>query len=384
MEKIKVGVIGTGFIGTVHVETLRRLGFVEVIAIAEHSQALAEQKAQELHIPLAYGNIDELLNNPDIQVVHNCTPNHLHGEINKKIITAGKHVFSEKPLCMDSSEADELLALAQQYQVVHGVSFVYRHFAMVQQAASMRLNGELGRIFAVYGHYLQDWLLFDTDYNWRIEPEIGGLSRAVADIGSHWCDTAQFMTGKKIVSVFADLMIAHPMRKVGQTQKTFSSVIEEQNFISKEVMTEDYATVLVRFDDGTKGSFTVSQVSAGHKNDLVINVDGSLKSLNWQQQIPQYLKIGYRQQSNQILCDDPGLVNSEVRGSVHYPGGHIEGWGDAFKNMLSKFYRFIAEGKSLIETSANFATFAEGAQIVHIVDAILRSAEQERWINVQE
>ncbi|TCP95108.1 putative dehydrogenase [Cricetibacter osteomyelitidis] len=380
--RIKAGIIGTGFIGAAHLEAIRRLGFVEVVAIAENNQDLADKKAKEFNIPLAYGSIDDFLANPDIQVVHNCTPNHIHAEINKKIINAGKHVFSEKPLCLTPQEADELVSLAEQKGIVHGVGFVYRHFAMVQQARAMCKKDELGKVFAVHGHYLQDWLLFDTDYNWRIEPEIGGISRTVADIGSHWCDTVQFVTGKRIASVFADFSIVHPVRKVSKNQETFSVAKQDQAFEEKPVVTEDYANILLRFEDGTKGSFVVSQVSAGHKNDLKLNVDGSKKSLSWKQENPQYLKIGYREQANQIISDDPSLADKDIALSIHFPGGHIEGWPDAFKNMLLKYYSFIRDNKKIGVDHADFATFNEGARIVHIVDAIVRSSKEQRWVTI--
>lgn len=383
MKKINVGIIGTGFIGAAHIEAIRRLGFVDVIALAENNQQLAEQKAKELNIPLAYDCVDKLLANPDIQVVHNCTPNHLHFAINKKVILAGKHVFSEKPLCLTSQEADELTSLAEQQGVTTAVGFVYRNFAMVQQAADMVRDQQIGRVFAVNGHYLQDWMLLETDYNWRVDPKVGGKSRTVADIGSHWCDTVQFVTGKKIKEVFADMSIVYPTRKASKQVESFVTVNADSSYELKPVETEDYASVLVRFEDGSKGSFTVSQVSAGHKNDLTFDISGSEKSLHWEQETPQYLKIGYRQQANQILCDDPSLVNPAVRAYNHFPGGHIEGWPDAFKNMMLAFYAFIAEGKDPQQDTAKFAMFKDGAQIVHIVDAIIESAQQGKWISVK-
>ncbi|SEP83818.1 Gfo/Idh/MocA family protein [Basfia succiniciproducens] len=383
MKKINVGIIGTGFIGAAHIEAIRRLGFVDVIALAENNQQLAEQKAKELNIPLAYDSVDKLLANPDIQVVHNCTPNHLHFAINKKVILAGKHVFSEKPLCLTSQEADELTSLAEQQGVTTAVGFVYRNFAMVQQAADMVRDQQIGRVFAVNGHYLQDWMLLETDYNWRVDPKVGGKSRTVADIGSHWCDTVQFVTGKKIKEVFADMSIVYPTRKASKQVESFVTVNADSSYELKPVETEDYASVLVRFEDGSKGSFTVSQVSAGHKNDLTFDISGSEKSLHWEQETPQYLKIGYRQQANQILCDDPSLVNPAVRAYNHFPGGHIEGWPDAFKNMMLAFYAFIAEGKDPQQDTVKFAMFKDGAQIVHIVDAIIESAQQGKWISVK-
>ncbi|MFS2224224.1 Gfo/Idh/MocA family protein [Pantoea sp. B65] len=382
---INVGIIGSGFIGPAHIEAMRRLGFVNVVALADYSAEAAQQKARQLNISHAYGSIEALLAHPGLQVVHNCTPNALHAAINEKIIRAGKHVFSEKPLCMSSDEARRLVALAEQYGVVHGVSFVYRQFAMVQQAASMVRRNEIGRLFAAHGGYFQDWMLFDTDYNWRIEPEVGGESRAVADIGSHWCDTLQFVTGRKIVAVMADFSIVHPQRKAAKNgAATFTSGTVLPEYDEKPVVTEDFAAVLLRFDDGSRGSFNVSQVSAGRKNRLIFEVNGSEKSLCWDQEVPQNLWVGARNQPNQLLSDDPAQLNADVQGAAHFPGGHIEGWPDAFKNMLGKFYQFIAAGKQPGVDMAEFATFYDGAQSMFILDAILQSHRQQCWVEVSQ
>ncbi|WP_113627360.1 Gfo/Idh/MocA family protein [Pectobacterium peruviense] len=380
---IRVGIIGSGFIGPAHIEAIRRLGFVDVVALAENSLDIAQQKARQLNIPHAYGSVADLLNHPGIDAIHNCTPNHLHAAINKQIIQAGKHVFSEKPLCMTSEEARELVALAEEKGVVHGVSFVYRQFSMVQQAASMIKHQEIGRLFAVHGGYLQDWMLHDTDYNWRVEPEYGGISRAVADIGSHWCDTVQFISGRKIVEVFADFAIVHPIRKSNRNgAATFSSSDTLPEYDDKPVKTEDYATVLLRFDDGSRGSFTVSQVSAGRKNRLTFEVNGSERSLAWDQETPQQLWIGHRDKPNQLLSDDPSLLNPEAAAAVHFPGGHIEGWPDAFKNMMVNFYTYLRDGKQPGVDPFTFATFYDGANIMFIIDAIVQSHQQQTWVKV--
>ncbi|MCK5327878.1 MAG: Gfo/Idh/MocA family oxidoreductase, partial [Candidatus Latescibacteria bacterium] len=214
MKKIKTGVIGTGFIGPVHVEALRRLGFVEVAALAEAGRELAQEKAAQLSVDKAYGDYRELLADPEIQVVHNCTPNFMHFEITRAALLAGKHVVSEKPLAMTSEESAELVRLAKEKGLVNAVDFNYRYYALVQQARAMAASGALGdRIYAVHGSYLQDWLYLDTDYNWRLEPERSGESRAVADVGSHWMDLMQFITGAKITAVYGDLATIHPIRK---------------------------------------------------------------------------------------------------------------------------------------------------------------------------
>jgi len=380
---IKVGIIGTGFIGPVHLEAIRRLGVAEVVAVCDTPISVAKQKAAALNVPYAYDNVDELLKHPGIEVIHNCTPNYLHAEVNRKILRAGKHVFSEKPLCMTVAEAEELVAMAESAGSIHGVSFVYRHFAMVQQAASMMRHREIGQLFAAQGSYLQDWMLLDTDYNWRVDAALGGSSRAVADIGSHWCDTIQSVTGRKITEVMADLAIVWPVRKVSiQSGTTFGGHSETTAYEEKPVTTEDRGSILIRFDDGSKGCFSVSQVSAGRKNQLSFEIDGSAASLGWNQEIPQQLWVGAREHSNRIFSDDPGLMNSDVAASAHFPGGHIEGWPDAFKNMMGKFYAAVQAGKMPDTPAQTFATFHDGAYIMKIIDAIVRSHAEQRWIRV--
>lgn len=377
---INVGIIGSGFIGPAHIEALRRLGFVQVVALCDGSQSLAEEKAKELNIPHAYGSVEALLAHPDLHVVHNCTPNHLHAEINRQILRAGKHVFSEKPLCMTPEEARELVALAEQAGVIHGVSFVYRQFAMVRQATSMVSQGSLGRLFAAHGSYLQDWMLLETDYNWRVDAALGGASRAVADIGSHWCDTIQFITGRRITAVMADLSIVWPTRKSNVAGNQTFGQAQEAVYEDKPVSTEDFGSVLFRFDDGSKGSFNVSQVSAGRKNRLSLEVNGSEASVAWDQEVPQQLWVGHRAQPNQTLTDNPGLMNRDVANSAHFPGGHIEGWPDAFKNMMAQFYRAVQTG--VMPENPVFATFHDGADVMYIIDAIVKSHQQQGWVSV--
>ncbi|ELI8170304.1 TPA: Gfo/Idh/MocA family oxidoreductase [Yersinia enterocolitica] len=381
---INVGIIGTGFIGPAHIEALRRLGNIQVVAICDSNQAAAETRAAELNVPHAYGDVAAFLQHKGLDAVHNCTPNHLHAEINRQILRAGKHVFSEKPLCMTMEEARELVELAEKAGVIHGVSFVYRQFAMVQQAASMMRYQQLGRLFSAQGSYLQDWMLEETDYNWRVDDGKGGASRAVADIGSHWCDTIQFVTGRKIVEVMADLSIVWPTRKASlNTSATFGTQEEEMQYESRDVTTEDMGFVLFRFDDGSKGSFSVSQVSAGRKNRLSLEVNGSLSSLAWDQETPQQLWLGHRHKANQLLCDDPSLMNPDVAARARFPGGHIEGWPDAFRNMMQQFYQAVEQGKPASPV-LSFATFRDGAQVMAIVDAILKSHQQQRWVRISD
>lgn len=385
MEKIKVGVIGTGFIGPTHIEAIRRLGFVEVVGLAENGIEAAENKAAGLGIPKAYGDYREMLADKEIQVVHNCTPNHLHFQINKEIILAGKHVVSEKPLAMDSKESAELLALAKEHGIVHGVNFNYRQFASVQNLHAKIANGDIGKVNLVHGSYLQDWLMYETDFNWRLAPEVGGKSRAVADIGSHWCDTVQYVTGKKIVEVFADLATVIPVRKksTSSLENFGAQNPEEVTYEDVLINTEDYASVLVRFEDGSRGVFTVSQVSAGRKNRLSFEIAGSKSSVFWNQEEPEKLWIGHRDKPNETLLADAALFAPDARGAIHHPGGHNEGWPDALKNMMKNYYTFIREGKDPAIDTSNFATFKDGHISMCITDAILESNAQQKWVKVQ-
>jgi predicted dehydrogenase len=382
MQRIQAGIIGTGFIGPAHVEALRRLGSVEVLAVAERGQELAERKAADLSIPLAYGDYHDLLANAEIEVVHNCTPNHLHFEVNRDILAAGKHVISEKPLAMNSSESRALVRLAEQAGVVHAIDFNYRYMPLVQQARLMCLaGGEVGRVFAVHGSYLQDWLHQETDWNWRLVPELSGNSRAVADIGSHWCDLVQFVTGLKIVRVMADLVTIHPVRKrPKQEVETYAGkVLKPEDLEDAPINTEDYASILLEFDSGTHGVLTVNQCAAGRKNRLYFEIDGSKAALAWNQERPNELWVGRRDGPNQIIMKDPSLLHEEARQYAHYPGGHNEAYPDGPKNLFRNVYGFI----NGVRAGGDFATFTDGHNEIAICEAVIKSAEQKQWTPVE-
>jgi predicted dehydrogenase len=378
---IKAAIIGTGFIGPVHVEAIRRLGFVDVVAIAERDQALAEAKAAELSIPKAYGDYRELLADPQIQVVHNCTPNHLHFEVNKAIIEATKHVVSEKPLAMNSSESRELVRLAKDAGVVNAINFNYRFMPLVQQARLMCQKGDVGRVFAVHGSYLQDWLLEETDWNWRLVPELSGDSRAIADIGSHWCDIVQFVTGLKIKRVMADLVTIHPARKRPKVEvETYAGkVLKPEELEDVGINTEDYASVLLEFEGGVHGVMTVNQCAAGRKNRLSFEIDGSKSALAWDQERPNELWIGRRDGPNQVMFKDASLMYEEAREYVHYPGGHNEAWPDGPKNLFRNVYGHLAGNRP----GDDFATFEDGHNEIAICEAMLRSSKDEKWVEVE-
>jgi predicted dehydrogenase len=339
-----------------------------------------------LSVDQAYGDYWELLEDPEIQEVHNCTPNFMHFDINRAALLAGKHVVSEKPLAMTSKESAELVRVAKITGLVNAVDFNYRYYALVQQARAMVESGKVGdRIYAVHGSYLQDWLYLDTDYNWRLEPERSGESRAVADIGSHWMDLMQFITGAKITSVYGDLATIHPTRK--------KPLVEIETYAGKElqpgeyreipIRTEDYATVLLRFDNGARGAMTVCQVAAGRKNRLYFEIDGSKCAVSWDQERPNEMWVGYREKANEVLIKDPSLLDPEAKRYADYPGGHPEAYPDGPKFFFRNVYSFIAEGKDPNKDKVDFSTFLDGHHEILICEAILESHRQKAWGEVK-
>jgi predicted dehydrogenase len=384
MSKIKAGVIGTGFIGPAHIEALRRVPGVQVVALASAEKEKADKIADNFFIPKSYSTWEELINDREVEVVHNCTPNNLHFEINKAAILAGKHVISEKPLTITSKESEELIKLAKEKKVVNAINFNYRFYPLIQHAKRLFEKGEMGDVFLAHGYYLQDWLYYDTDYNWRLESNISGKSRAVADIGSHWCDLVQFVTGLKIKKVFANLSTIHPKRKrPKQSVETFKS--KEASFSDYEninIDTEDTGSVLFKLENDSHGVFTVSQVSAGRKNHFWFEIDASKKAVSWNQEEPNQLWIGYREKGNEIIIKDPSLLDEEAKRYAHYPGGHPEGYPDGLKNLFINFYNFISEEKDSLKDKTDFPTFKDGHWENKIVEAVLKSNKEQKWIEV--
>jgi predicted dehydrogenase len=378
--RIGMGLVGAGFVGPHHIDAVRRLGFVDVVAIAGSSDASARAKADALGVPKAYGSYEALIADKDIHVVHNATPNYLHAKVNSAAIAAGKHIVSDKPLAMSAVEARALLEQAERAGVVHAVTFNYRGNPLVQQARHAIEGGEIGTPHFIYGSYLQDWLLFDTDYSWRLEPEKGGASSALGDVGSHWCDLAEHITGLRIVEVLADITTTIPVRRKPERRETFQTGSEGAS-TPVDVKVEDLASMLIRFDNGARGSFSVGQVCAGHKNDLRIEVCGSAASLAWRQEQQNELWMGRRDRANSVLQKDPALIDKAVRPYAHLPGGHQESWADAFCNIMRDIYGVVAAGKGMTNLPPAFATFADGYRANVLVDAMLESARRGNvWI----
>jgi predicted dehydrogenase len=329
-------------------------------------------------VPNAYGSYEALAADPGVHVVHNTTPNHMHVPVIMAALTHRKHVVSDKPLALNAEDARALVNAAREAGVVHAVTFNYRGNPLVQQARAMIRAGEIGEPHFVHGAYLQDWLLQPTDFSWRLEPEKGGKSSAIGDIGSHWCDLVQHVVGRRIDAVLADLTTVVRTRfKPSKSREAFESLPAEALAKAGEefrVQSEDLATVLVRFEGGARGSVCVGQVCAGHKNDLWFEVNGATASLRWRQEEQNELWIGRRDAANGTLPKDPSLLNDAARRYAHLPGGHQEAWADAFCNVMRDIYGFIASGRRVDEEKPPaFATFEDGYRAACVVDAILKS-----------
>jgi predicted dehydrogenase len=380
---IRVGVIGAGFIGPAHIESLRRLGGIEVVALAGSSQASAERKAAALFVPRAYGDYHDMIQDPDVDVVHITTPNVHHYAAAGAVLRGGKHVVCDKPLAMTSRESEELVRLAEGSGLVHAVTFNNRFYPVLQHARAVIRRGEIGPVQLVHGGYWQDWLLLDTDYNWRVDPAQGGPLRAVGDIGSHWLDLAQWLTGQPVRAVFADLVTVLPVRrKPAHPVDTFTTADVER--VPVRIETEDAATVLLRLGNAARGVMMVSQVSAGRKNRLVLEVNGARGSIAWDGEQPNELWIGHRERPNEILIKDPALLDEAARPYARYPGGHAEGFPDSHTAINRAIYEYIRAGGRRTGRPPEFPTFADGHRENLIADSILHSAREKRWVEVQE
>jgi len=382
LPDFQIGVAGTGFIGPAHVEALRRLG-ITVAGIVGSSRERAAPKAEALRLGKVYATYEEMIADPAIGAVHITSPNHLHYSQAKAALLAGKHVVCEKPLAMNTQESAELVALAKERNLVNAVNFNIRFYPLCQQARALVQSGELGDVYIVQGSYLQDWLLLPTDWNWRLEPDLGGVMRAVADIGSHWLDLLTFITGQRIEAVCADFKTFIPVRqKPTMAIDTFTGKLQTAvETVAQPIHTEDYATILLRFAGGARGVVTVSQVSAGRKNRLYYEIDGAKSALTWDSERPNELWIGHRERPNEVLIKDPSLLAPAARQYAAYPGGHAEGFPDTFKQLYAAIYLYIANGDFRAPT--DFPTFADGHYELVLGEAIYQSAQQEKWIKIQ-
>ncbi len=384
MKELSVGVIGTGFIGPVHIQAIRRMPYVKVTALAEADDETARQKAEMLGVGRYYGNYEAMLAEGDIDVVHVCSPNNLHAPMAKKALLAGKHVVCEKPLAISTSEARDLVETAKGSGLVNALHFNVRYYPLIRQLRTMVQKNEMGKIFSIHGSYLQDWLFYETDYNWRLESRMSGKSRAVADIGSHWMDLVEYVSGIRIAEVMADFATVHRLRKkpLRPVETYAGKILKPEDYADVEIDTEDYASMLFRFENGEKGALTVSQISAGRKNRIYFELDGSNKSAAWDSEAPNQLWIGRRDGNNEILMKDPSLFHPEARSLVTLPGGHNEGFNDTSVQLFDECYGDIRSGAPSAKPS--YPTFADGLREILLCDCILESQAKQKWVAVGE
>jgi len=376
---IGAAVIGSGFIGTVHIENLRRLG-VDVRGVLGSNAERGAAAAERIGLPVAYGSLDELLADDSVDVVHVTSPNHLHYPQVKAILAAGRHVVCEKPLAVTSEESAELVSLAAATDRVTAVNYNIRFYPLNQHAHGMIRDGAIGEPRLITGRYHQDWLLHDTDWNWRLQTDQGGTLRAFGDIGTHWIDLTSFISGQRVTSVMADLSTFLPVRQqpVGPVE-TFSQDRAAET-IPVEITTEDAALLLLRYANGARGAVTVSQVSAGRKNSLQWEIDGSTDAAWWDSETPDHLYLGHRGRPNEILQRGAELMNETGTAAASLPGGHVEGFGDTFHALFRDIYRAILAGGP--PADPNYATFADGHHEMLIGDAVITSANEGRWVDL--
>jgi predicted dehydrogenase len=378
MKRIKTAIFGTGFMGRVHLEAVRRLEFVEAAAIAGRNAEAAERLGAGFSVPKITTDYREILRDPAIDAVHICTPNAQHFPMAKDALQAGKHVICEKPLATSVEEGKELVALAAERGVRNCVCHNLRFYPMVQQMRAMREAGDLGEILVVQGTYFQDWLLYETDWNWRVDAKAGGPSRCMADIGSHWFDLAEHVTGLRVSSLCADLQTFHPTREQPKYSiGTFTNkVLRSEDCVETAVDTEDFGAVIFRMGARTRGSVAASQVSAGRKNRFNIEIYGTRSSVAWNQERPDELWVGHRDTANEIFIKDPSLLKPEARNYADLPGGHSEGYDDTFKQIFRRFYASIGG------ETPQYPQFVDGLRQLTILDAALKSHRTRAWADV--
>ena len=379
MKTIRTAILGTGFMGRVHLEAVQRVESVEAAAIFGRNDDATARLAAAFSVPKAASDYRELLRDPAIDAVDICTPNAQHFSMAKEALQAGKHVLCEKPLTTTVAEAEELVALASSSKLRNCVCHNLRYYPQVQQMRAFREAGELGEILVVQGTYSQDWLLYDTDWNWRVDAKAAGTSRAMADIGSHFFDMAEHVTGLRVSSLCADLQTFHKTRKQpkGSIETFANKMMRPEDYIETPVETEDFGAVIFRMGNRTRGAMTASQVSAGRKNGLSIEIYGTKASVAWNQERPDELWVGHRDSGNSIFVKDPSLLTGKARGYADLPGGHSEGYDDTFKQVFRRFYASISTPDSI-----EYPQFVDGLRQMVILDAVLASSAARKWVEV--
>ena len=381
MKQWKAAVFGTGFMGRVHTEAIRRLGNVEVVAVASLDVSSERRLAEQFKVEQVEADYRKVLANPSIDTVHICAPNNMHFPMALEAMEAGKHVVCEKPLAMTVEEATALVAAADKTGRRNCLNHNLRYYPLVQQIRRLCEAGELGDILVVQGTYSQDWLLYDTDYNWRVEAGEGGALRCMADIGSHWFDMAEHVTGRKVESLCADLHTFHKTRKrpKGRVETFAGKFLHPDDYDEVPITTDDYGSAIFHMVGGARGAMTASQVSAGRKNRLSIEVFGTKSSAAWDQEKPNELWLGNRNTNNQTIVKDPSLLMPGAQSYADLPGGHGEGYGDTFKQNFRRFYDSLDKP----DLAPEYPTFRDGLRQLNIMQAELESQKTGGWVEVK-
>jgi predicted dehydrogenase len=376
---IGAAVIGTGFIGTVHVEALRRIG-VSVRGVLGSTPERGATRADAIGVAMAYASLDDLLADDDVQVVHVTSPNDLHVSQTEAALRAGKHVVCEKPLAMTAADSASLVALAAETGLVNATNFNIRFYPLNQHVRELIADDGLGQVRLVTGRYFQDWLLLESDWNWRLQPDRGGALRAVGDIGSHWLDLMTYVTGQHVASVMADLATFIETRQEPTGPVETFSTDRSIETVKRDIATEDAATILLRFDGGARGAVSISQISPGRKNSLVYEIDGSDGAWGWDSEQPDQAWIGHRDRPNEILIRNPALMGPAGQAASALPGGHVEGFFDTHCAHFRAVYDDVLAGRP--SSSPGYATFADGHDEMLVGEAIARSSREGRWVDV--
>jgi len=377
---ITVGVVGAGYIGPIHLEALSRVGGIKVKRVVDVTADFARKAAFEHNVPEWGTDYREIISDAEIDVVHNCTPNKFHFEITREALLAGKHVLSEKPLAMTLKQAEELVEIATKKRAANGIDFCYRYYPVVQEMRARVKRGDAGTVRQVSGSYFQDWLSRDTDWSWRLLPTESGSSNIVADLGSHWFDLAQFVTGLTVREVFADLATLVPVRRRPVRQVLAFEEVGEVKSEEVRVELEDYASVLFRLSNGAVGSFTTSQVCNGRKSDTELQVYGSDLSFAWNHCSSTTLWIGHRDRPNEVMIEGPNLQDSSAARYATLPAGHPLGYHDVVLNLMKDFYQRV---DSASHEARNVPDFSAGLGEMKLLESILTSNERRKWVEVR-
>ena len=376
---LRAAVVGVGFVGKAHIEALRRLG-IPIQGVLGSSVTRTEAACRGLGLSRAYTSLEELVGDSSVDVVHVCTPNCLHFLEAQAALQSGKHVMCEKPLAMNTQETGALVELAKEQGRVGAVTYNLRYYPLCQEARELVQQGTIGEPRLVLGTYLQDWLFYANDWNWRLEPELGGRMRAIADIGTHWLDLIGWITSRRLKELCADLATVIPVRRRPKGPVETFKQSDDRQTEAVQISTDDYGSVLLHFEGGLRGVLTVSQVSAGRKNRMWFEIDGSEGSLAWNAEQPNELWIGSRTEANRLLIKDPSLMSARAREYAAYPGGHAEGYPDTFVQLFKDFYGYLAAGN--LKAKRRFPSFETGHYEVALCEVVAQSARTRAWVEM--